>query len=86
MPCNGVRYTVPSFVTPEKVKEPLEVRFRVDNVYKGSFISVYFDSQREMHIKKRILTPGEMETVMLKPELFKKYPDCREITVKVEKE
>jgi len=86
VPCNGVRYTVPSFVTPEKVKEPLEVRFRVDNVYKGSFISVYFDSQREMHIKKRILTPGEMETVMLKPELFKKYPDCREITVKVEKE
>ena len=80
----GVRYTVPAYVEPSKIKEPLELRFRVDNVYKECYISVYFDAQRELHIKKRILSPGEMEKVLLRPELFNKYPDCREITVRVE--
>lgn len=83
---NGVRYTVPSFITPSRVTEPLEIRFRVGDVYKGSFVSVYFDDQREMHIKKRILTPGEMETISLRPELFKKHPALGKITVKVENE
>ncbi len=82
----GVRYTVPSFVNPSRVAVPLELRFRVDNVYMDSFISVYFGDVREMHTKKRILTPGEMEKVLLRPEHFAKYPDCREITVKVEAE
>lgn len=80
----GVRYTVPSFVTPSSVTKPLEVRFRVGEVYKNSFVSVYFDGQRETHLKKRILTPGEMESVLLRPEHFKKYLDCREISVRVE--
>lgn len=83
---DGVRYTVPAFVEPSHVTEPLEVRFRVDNVYKDCFVSVYFDGQLEMHLKKRILTPGEMEKVLLTPAHFKKYPDCNEITVKVEAE
>jgi sarcosine oxidase subunit alpha len=36
------------------------------------------------HLKKRILTPGEMETAVIKAETFAKYPNCQEITVKVE--
>ena len=82
----GVRYTVPAFVDPERVSEPLEVRFRVDNVYKDAYVSVYFDGERELHMKKRILSPGEMEKVMLRPEHFAKYPNCREITIKTEAE
>ena len=82
----GVRYTVPAYIDPSQIKEPLELRFRVDNVYKENYISVYFDSQRELHLKKRILSPGEMEKVLLRPELFLKYPNCREITVRVEAE
>ncbi len=82
----GVRYTVPSYVSPSHVNQPLEVRFRVGEVYKDSFVSVYFDGQRETHLKKRILTPGEMEKVLLRPEHFKKYPDCKEINVRVEAE
>lgn len=82
----GVRYTVPSFVSPSHVTQPLEVRFRVGEVHKDSFVSVYFDGQRETHLKKRILTPGEMERVLLRPEHFKKYPDCKEISVRVEAE
>jgi hypothetical protein len=41
---------------------------------------------RELHLRKRILTPGEMETVPLGPALFEKHPGCRKITVKVEAE
>jgi NADPH-dependent 2,4-dienoyl-CoA reductase/sulfur reductase-like enzyme len=80
----GVRYSVPSFIEPSRLRKPLELRFRVGEVYKGSYVSVYFDDERELHIKKRILTPGEMEAVSLGLELFKKHPNCRKITVKVE--
>jgi sarcosine oxidase subunit alpha len=81
---SGVRYTVPSFIEPEQVRNPLELRFRVSDVYKDSYISVWFGSQREIHLKKRILTPGEMETVLIRPELLKKHAGCEKIIVKVE--
>lgn len=82
----GVRYTVPKFINPENVEKVLDVRFRVGNVYKDNFISVYFDDKREMHIKKRILAPGEMETVKLTKAMFDKYSNCKKITIKVEGE
>lgn len=82
----GVRYTVPKYVNPENVEDHIDVRFRVGDVFKDSFIAVYFDDQREMHIKKRILTPGEMETVKLTKAMFEKYSNCEKITIKVERE
>lgn len=83
---NGVRYTVPKYVNPKVIENAVEVRFRVGDVYENSYISVYFDEAREMHIKKRILTPGEMETVKLTKAMFDKYPSCKKIIVKVEGE
>ena len=80
----GVRYTVPCTIDPAALTGPAEIRFRVGNVYRDSGISVYFDGERVSHLKKRILTPGEMETAVIKAETFAKYPNCREITVKVE--
>ncbi len=82
----GVRYTVPKYISPENVQDLVHVRFRVGDVFKNNFISVYFDNEREMHIKKRILTPGEMETVKLTKAVFAKYPNCEKITIKVERE
>ncbi|WP_411680575.1 NAD(P)/FAD-dependent oxidoreductase [Clostridium thailandense] len=86
IPTDGVRYTVPKQVNPKNIEKSLEVRFRVGDVFRDSYISVYFDDVREMHIKKRILTPGEMETVKLSKEIMNKYPECKKITIKVEKE
>lgn len=80
----GVRYTVPKYINPENVDKLLDVRFRVGNVYKDSYVSVYFDETREMHIKKKILTPGEMETIKLTKAFFEKHPHCKKITVKTE--
>ena len=80
----GVRYTVPCTIDPAALTGPAEIRFRVGNVFRDSGISVYFDGERVSHLKKRILTPGEMETAVIKAETFAKYPNCQEITVKVE--
>ncbi len=82
----GIRYTVPRFVHPDNIDSFLEVRFRVGEVYKDNYIAVYFDDVREMHIKKRILTPGEMESIKLTKAMFEKYPSCEVITMKVERE
>lgn len=82
----GVRYTVPKTVYADNVKDKLEVRFRVGDVFKNKYISVYFDGSRELHMKKRVLAPGEMETVRLTKAMFDKYPNCKEITIKVEGE
>lgn len=81
---DGVRYTVPKYINSNKIENFLDVRFRVGDVYRGSYVSVYFDDVREMHIRKKILTPGEMETVKLTRTMFDKYPNCSRITIKVE--
>ncbi|MCY6483270.1 FAD-dependent oxidoreductase [Clostridium aestuarii] len=82
----GVRYTVPVEINPENVEQDVDVRFRVGGVFKDSYVSVYFDNEREIHRKKRVLAPGEMETVKLTRAVFEKYPNCKTITVKVEGE
>ncbi|MCT8976345.1 FAD-dependent oxidoreductase [Clostridium sp. CX1] len=82
----GARYTVPKAINPKNIEKAAEVRFRVGDVFKDSFVSVYFDDVREMHIKKRVLAPGEMETVKLTKAMFEKYPNCEKITIKVEGE
>ncbi len=83
---NGVRYTVPSTINPENIGNGIDVRFRTSEVHKAAYISVYFDDIREMHLKKKILTPGEMESIKLTKAVFDKYNDCKKITIKVEKE
>ncbi len=62
----GVRYTVPSAVDPAHMPELLTVRFRVGNIYKNVYTSVYFDGERVLHRKKQVMAPGEMEQVVLK--------------------
>ena len=62
----GARYTVPSSVAPERVGDRLKVRFRVDNVYRDRYVSVYAGDKRIVHRKKTVVAPGEMEEVGLK--------------------
>ncbi len=63
---SGVRYTVPSTIDPGRMGETQTVRFRVGNVYKDCRVAVYLGEERLRYIKKRIVTPGEMEQVILK--------------------
>ena len=63
----------------------LTVRFRVGEVFKNSYVSVYFDDERVMHNKKRIMSPGEMEQVILQKTKLKEA-DPKKITIKIEAE
>lgn len=83
-PGQGVRYTVPSFVDPAALDEDLTVRFRVDNVYRDRMICVYFGETRVYRRKARILTPGEMESVVFKKAMFAAHEDVSSITIAAE--
>jgi len=81
---DGVRYTVPKTINVANIGNGIDVRFRVGQVFKNSYISVYFDDAREMQIKKKILAPGEMESVRLTKKIFDKYTELKKITIKIE--
>ncbi len=83
---DGVRYTVPSYVSPELMDPKLTVRFRVGNVYRDRFVSVYVGDERVYHRKKRVLAPGEMEEVVLKRDDLLCRADAPSIVVKLEEE
>jgi hypothetical protein len=60
------------------------VRFRVDNVYRDRYVSVYLGDERVLHRKKRVLAPGEMEQVTLKRDQLAKAHDLSHITITLE--
>ena len=78
---SGVRYTVPSFIRVNEVDDNVTVRFRSGNVYKDSYIDVSYDGENKIHRRKQIITPGEMEQVILKKEDLVSAPS--EITVAI---
>jgi NADPH-dependent 2,4-dienoyl-CoA reductase/sulfur reductase-like enzyme len=84
IPKNGVRYTVPAHIDPGRVEKLATVRFRVDNIYRDTDLVVYFDGQQVAKTAKKIMAPGEMETLRLPKAWFEKYPDCQTITIALE--
>lgn len=63
-----VRYTVPASVHPENAEQNLTVRFRVADEIRNGAIEVLTDGKSRLLRKKRIMAPGEMETILLKKE------------------
>lgn len=80
----GVRYTVPQRLHPETMSESLVVRFRVAEPMRDRYVSVYCDAARLQHRKKRVLAPGEMESVTIRREDIP--AGAKEILVCVEEE
>lgn len=70
----GVRYTVPSTVRTSELDGDLVIRFRSGGVYRDSYIDVLFNGVTKMHRRKPIITPGEMEQVILKKEDLEAAP------------
>lgn len=65
----GIRYTVPSKIHTD-TRESVTVKYRVDHVYKNCKVVVYSGQHQIMHKKYRIMAPGEMEKLIIKPEYF----------------
>lgn len=80
----GARYTVPKTINPDRMDEKHIVRFRVGDVYKNCYVSVYLNDERVIHRKRPVMAPGEMEEVVLKKEELSAFPDLSQITVKIE--
>ncbi len=80
----GARYTVPKTINPARMEEKHTVRFRVGDVYKNCYVSVYLDEERVIHKKRPVVAPGEMEEVVLTKEQLMSYPNLTQITVKIE--
>ena len=83
---NGVRYTVPQKVNVMAMKDRLKIRFRVGDVYKDKFISVYAGEERIIHKKKKILATGEMEEVLLEKAQLKNIDGLLGIRVCLEED
>ena len=58
---NGVRYTVPQFIGPDRMAEAAVVRFRVTDVFRDVCVRLSLDGRELTRRKKRALAPGEME-------------------------
>lgn len=84
VPETGISYTIPQKINPKQLEDSIDVRFRVSGVYKKAYISVYFDDERYQKKRKKILTPGEMESIKLTKEILEGYPDCKQIKIVVE--
>lgn len=83
---SGARYSVPSSINMENMDDELTVRFRIDQVYMDHYVNVYADDKRIIHKKRRIMSPGEMESIVLKKDELKEAAGLKKITIKVEEE
>ena len=79
---NGVRYTVPQSIDPEHMADAVIVRFRVAQPYQNAALCAYADGVLLKRIPKRILTPGEMESFVLRQSDLP--ADCENIVFSVE--
>ena len=83
---DGVRGVVPQkLLIPDGEVESVQIMFRPAGVYENAYIRVT-DGERELiKQKKRILTPGEMAELILKPEAVKGLSGA-DVTVSIVKE
>ncbi len=81
---DGVRYTVPARIDPKRMEEEQTVRYRVGNVYKDVYVALYYNDQLIKRIKKRVMAPGEMESIKLKRQELLDFQELQEITIRIE--
>ncbi|MDE5549113.1 MAG: NAD(P)/FAD-dependent oxidoreductase [Clostridia bacterium] len=69
---DGVRYVVPQRISKDCALEKLQLKMRVGNVYKNVRLVVQSGEEEIYSKKKQIVTPGEMESVILNREQIEK--------------
>ena len=83
---NGVRYTVPCMVDKDRMTDKQIVRFRVGNVYRDSYLCVYYNDKCISRVKKKVMAPGEMEQVILLKSKLQEFDGLENITIRIEQE
>jgi len=82
---NGVRYVVPQKLEKKFADEEIKLFFRVDNNYKNIKIAVSVDGKIIKEIKKRSVSPGEMENIVFDSELAQAVKNASAVTVSLVK-
>ncbi|MBQ7641101.1 MAG: FAD-dependent oxidoreductase [Acholeplasmatales bacterium] len=77
----GVRYVVPEMIVKNNDLDPISLKLRVSNVFKNVYLEVMADDSVIYSKKKQVLTPGEMQSIDLKPEDVKKLREAKNIKV-----
>lgn len=78
---NGVRYIVPQKIRKDGIAQQISLRMRVANAFKNVEIAVLLDGEKIVSRRKQIVTPGEMETIILKPELVQRVKEGTKLEV-----
>ncbi|MDE5616683.1 MAG: pyridine nucleotide-disulfide oxidoreductase, partial [Clostridia bacterium] len=78
---DGVRYVVPQRISKVCDADKLQLKMRVGNVFKNVRLVVEADGEEIYSKKKQIVTPGEMESVILSGEQIAKAVKSKRINV-----
>lgn len=68
----GVRGIVPQHLVDGFCQDMLTISFRPDAIYRKAQVIVSFAGKQLIRQKKQIMTPGEMVTIIIKPEHWQK--------------
>ncbi len=80
----GVGGAVPQKIHPGNLSSPITVMFRPRDVFKNAKVRVTAGEKQLFSRASRILTPGEMVSLQLKPEVLREIGDAASLTVEVE--
>jgi pyruvate/2-oxoglutarate dehydrogenase complex dihydrolipoamide dehydrogenase (E3) component len=83
---NGVRYTVPVRINIGRMDDGMTLRFRVTEIFKDCYVSVFLNEERIQHRKRLIMVPSEMEELRLDKAKLAAHQGLETVTVRVEKE
>lgn len=81
---NGVRYVVPQRISIDESDEPVKLYFRVGQVFTNATVKVTRNGNVIYAKKKRKLTPGEMENIIIKPEDLQGFSEGDYMYIEVE--
>ena len=68
----GVKYIVPQKIRPANIKERLDLYMRVTGIFKDSKLIVKSGNEVIKSIKKKQMTPGEMERIRIPLNIIEK--------------
>lgn len=80
---DGVRYVVPHYLSKDAEIDKLQLKMRVANVFKNKRLVADLDGEEIISKKKQIVTPGEMESVVLTAEQVKKIQSGKTLTLRL---
>jgi NADPH-dependent 2,4-dienoyl-CoA reductase/sulfur reductase-like enzyme len=78
---DGVRYVVPQRLSKDCKADKLQMKLRVGNVFKNVRLVVEADGEEIYSKKKQIVTPGEMESIVLNEDQIRKAVKCKMLSV-----